>query len=276
MGLTLGVVAAPCIGPFVLGLLTWVAGMGSAVTGFLVFFTLSLGLGLPLFILAVFSGKLDRLPRSGEWMVWVRSLMGWVLVGMAAYFVRPLLPEAWGVLLLAAVILAAGLHLGWIDRTVSDSGVFRWVKKGAGIAGVLAAVLIVVLWLARGPGVSWQAYSGDLLEGARESGTPVIMDFSATWCTPCRRLEEETLHDPEVVALAEERFLMVKIDLTRGGNALYERLVEEYEVKGVPTVVFLGSDGRERRGLRLVDYVPPEQFLQRMEAVKDGATERRE
>jgi thiol:disulfide interchange protein DsbD len=250
--------------------------MGSAVTGFLVFFTLSLGLGLPLFILAVFSGKLDRLPRSGEWMVWVRLLMGWVLVGMAAYFVRPLLPEGWGLILLAAVILAAGLHLGWIDRTASDSGVFRWVKKGAGIAGVLAAVLIVVLWLARGPGVSWQAYSGNLLEGARESGTPVIMDFSATWCTPCRRLEEETLHDPEVVALAEERFLMVKIDLTRGGNTLHERLVEEYEVKGVPTVVFLGSDGRERRGLRLVDYVPPEQFLQRMEAVKDGATERRE
>jgi thiol:disulfide interchange protein DsbD len=68
---------------------------------------------------------------------------------------------------------------------------------------------------------------------------------------------------------------MVKIDLTRGGNVLHERLVEEYEVKGVPTVVFLGADGRERRGLRLVDYLPPEQFLQRMEAVKDAATGRR-
>ena len=34
MGLTLGVVAAPCIGPFVLGLLTWVAGMGNPWLGF--------------------------------------------------------------------------------------------------------------------------------------------------------------------------------------------------------------------------------------------------
>jgi thiol:disulfide interchange protein DsbD len=272
MGLTLGVVAAPCIGPFVLGLLTWVAAMGSAVTGFLVFFTLSLGLGLPLFILAVFSGKLDRLPRSGEWMVWVRSLMGWVLVGMAAHFLRPLLPEAWGLTLLAAVILAAGLHLGWIKRTAGDSRVFRLVKRGAGIAGVLAAALIVGAWISRGPGVSWQDYSRDLLDGARESGTPVIMDFSATWCTPCRRLEEVTLHDPEVVALAKEDFLMVKIDLTRGGNALHERLVEKYEVKGVPTVVFLGADGRERRGLRLVDFLPPEQFLLRMEAAQKGGS----
>jgi len=112
MGLTLGVVAAPCIGPFVLGLLTWVAGMGSPLLGFVIFFTLSLGLGLPLFFLAIFSGRIDKLPRSGEWMVWVRKLMGWILVGMAAYFIRPIIPKTAGIFFLAAVALAAGLHLG--------------------------------------------------------------------------------------------------------------------------------------------------------------------
>ena len=84
MGVTLGIVAAPCIGPFVLGLLTWVASMGNPYLGFIIFFTLSLGLGLPLFFLAMFSGQIAKLPRSGEWMLWVRKLMGWVLVGMAA------------------------------------------------------------------------------------------------------------------------------------------------------------------------------------------------
>ena len=116
MGLTLGVVAAPCIGPFVLGLLTWVASMGSPWLGFLIFFTLSLGLGLPLFFLAMFSGQIEKLPRSGGWMIWVRKLMGWVLVGMAVHFIRPVLPGPWGTILLAAVALAAGLHLGWIDK----------------------------------------------------------------------------------------------------------------------------------------------------------------
>ena len=101
MGLTLGVVAAPCLGPFVLGLLTWVASMGSPWLGFLIFFTLSLGLGVPLFFLAMFSGSLEKLPGSGEWMLWVRKLMGWVLVGMAAYFVKPLLPSSVGVFVLA-------------------------------------------------------------------------------------------------------------------------------------------------------------------------------
>jgi thiol:disulfide interchange protein DsbD len=60
-----------------------------------VFFTLSLGLGLPLFFLAIFSGNLSRLPRSGEWMLWVRKLMGRVLVGMAVYFINPHIRRYW-------------------------------------------------------------------------------------------------------------------------------------------------------------------------------------
>ena len=129
MGLTLGVVAAPCLGPFVLGLLTWVASMGSPWLGFLIFFTLSLGLGVPLFVLAMFSGSLEKLPGSGEWMLWVRKLMGWVLVGMAAYFVRPLLPTSVGILVLAGVALTAGLHLGWIDSPQVGSKAFGSGEK---------------------------------------------------------------------------------------------------------------------------------------------------
>jgi thiol:disulfide interchange protein DsbD len=58
------------------------------------------------------------------------------------------------------------------------------------------------------------------------------------------------------------------VDLTRSGNPDHERLLKQYEVKGVPTVVFLGVDGNERRELRLVDYLPPDQFLSRMQELK--------
>ena len=142
MGLTLGVVAAPCIGPFVLGLLTWVAGMGSPWLGFIVFFTLSLGLGLPLFFLAVFSGNISKLPHSGEWMIWVRKLMGWVLVGMAAYFIRPILPKIAEIFVLAAVALAAGLHLGWFDRTTASFRAFELIKTGSAIVAMVIATLV--------------------------------------------------------------------------------------------------------------------------------------
>ncbi|MCJ7596002.1 MAG: thioredoxin domain-containing protein [Desulfobacterales bacterium] len=188
MGLTLGVIAAPCIGPFILGLLIWMAGLGSPWLGFIIFFTLSLGLGLPLFFLAVFSGQITRLPRSGEWMLWVRKLMAWVLVGMAAYFIRPVLPKSWGIFLLAAVALSAGLHLGWFARIRAGFRAFEWIRTGAGLAGLVLATLLVTGWIMQGPGVSWRPYSEEILKDAQRNGKPVIIDFYADWCAPCRSL----------------------------------------------------------------------------------------
>jgi thiol:disulfide interchange protein DsbD len=267
MGITLGVVAAPCIGPFVLGLLTWVASMGSPWIGFIVFFTLSLGLGLPLFFLAMFSGQLEKLPRSGGWMIWVRKLMGWVLVGMAAHFIRPLLPGQGGTILIALVALAAGLHLGWIDKSQANFRAFPVLKSGAGIAGLVLATFLIASMALRGPGVTWKPYTEETLKEAQILKKPVIIDFYATWCTPCRELEEVTFHQPDIVQLAEKDFTMVKVDVTKGGNPYHEELLKKYNVKGVPTIVFLDADGKERTDLRLVDYLPPDKFLVHMRDV---------
>jgi thiol:disulfide interchange protein DsbD len=268
MGLTLGVVAAPCIGPFVLGLLTWVASMGSPWLGFIVFFTLSLGLGLPLFVLAVFSGQLQRLPQAGGWMIWVRKLMGWVLLGMAAHFVRPVVPESWGILLLASVALSAGLHLGWIDKNQASFRAFPWLKTVVGVGCLVLATFWTTSWALRGPGVAWETYSEETLKEAKELKKPVIIDFYATWCAPCRELEEVTFHDSNVVKRAESGFVMIKVDVTRSVNPVHERLLQQYGVKGVPTVVFLDAQGKERSDLRSVDFLPPDQFLSRMAELK--------
>lgn len=264
MGITLGVVAAPCIGPFVLGLLTWVASMGSPWIGFVVFFTLSLGLGFPLFILALFSGQLEKLPRSGEWMIWVRKLMGWVLIGMAAHFLRPIIPGDGGSILLAVVALAAGLHLGWIDKSQAKFRTFPMLKAGVGIAGLVIATFLVATMAMRGPGVIWNTYTEQTLKEAQNHKKPVIIDFYATWCTPCRELEEITFHDSDVVRFAENKFTMIKVDVTKGGNPYHEELLKKYKVKGVPTIVFLDAEGKERVDLRLVDFLPAEMFLIRM------------
>lgn len=270
MGLTLGVVAAPCIGPFVLGLLTWVAAMGSPWAGFVVFFTLSLGLGLPLFVLALFSGQLERLPRSGGWMLWVRKLMGWVLVGMAAHFLRPVFPGLWETALLAVVALGAGLHLGWLDSNQANFRVFPWLKGGVGVLCMVLAAFLVTSRAMQGPGVSWKPYSEEVIKEAQEMKKPVIIDFYATWCTPCRELEEVTFHDASLVSRADNGFVMVKVDVTKGGNPLHERLLRQYEIKGVPTIVFLDKTGREDRSLRAVDFLPPDQFLGRMTQLEKG------
>jgi len=61
---------------------------------------------------------------------------------------------------------------------------------------------------------------------------------------------------------------MVKVDVTKGGNPVHERLLRQYGVKGVPTVVFLSQGGKERQDLRLGGFLPPDQFLGRMATLK--------
>jgi thiol:disulfide interchange protein DsbD len=201
-------------------------------------------------------------------MIWVRKLMGWVLVGMAVHFIRPVLPGQWGIVLLALVALAAGLHLGWIDKSQANFRAFPWLKGGAGVACLVLATFLVTSWAMQGPGVTWKPYSEEALKQAQSSKKPVIIDFYATWCTPCRELEEVTFHDASVVKQAESDFVMVKVDVTKGGNPLHERLLQEYSVKGVPTIVFLDTNGKERQDLRLVDFLPPDQFMGRMAELK--------
>lgn len=268
MGLMMGIVAAPCIGPFVIGLLTWVASMGSPWLGFIIFFTLSLGLGLPFFFLAIFSGNIQKLPRSGEWMLWVRKLMGWILMAMAVYFVQPLLSKTVGTFAMAGVALLAGLHLGWIDKTKAAFKSFEWIKLGAAMAALVFTITLAASLITKGAGASFNPYDEKLLVQAQNEGKPVIIDFSAQWCSPCRELDDITFHDSRVVDQVAKYFTLIKVDLTSKGNPLHEKLLQEYRIKGVPTIVFLDKNGQEIRDLRLVDFEPPAPFLERLNEVK--------
>ena len=268
MGITLGVVAAPCIGPFVLGLLTWVATLGDPLIGFFIFFTLSLGLGAPLFVLAMFSGQLAKLPKSGQWMNWVRRLMGWILIGMAAYFIRPVLPILLQQYIIAAVAVVAGIYLGWLDKTRAAFRAFPWIKVIVGTICLVGGTVMIGNQAFKGPSVKWHSYSERLLTEAVEKNKPVIIDFYASWCAPCRELDQITFHHPDIVKLSLDDFIMVKVDLTKQGGSKYDYLLSEYGVKGVPTVVFLDGFGKERKDLRLVDFLSPDDFLNRMVSLK--------
>jgi thiol:disulfide interchange protein DsbD len=268
MGLTLGIVAAPCIGPFIIGLLTMVAQKGDPLFGFLTFFILSLGLGLPLFILSLFAGNLSKLPRSGEWLLWIRKFFGWIMLAMAAYFLKPVFPQDLGTYILAIVIFTSGVYLGFLNKIGQTLRTFVFIKRITGILAIVLSLVLVLSLLFQGPGVSWKSYSQLNLKEAETSKRPTIIDFYADWCTPCRNLERKTFYDRKVVK-ESEKFLMIKVDLTKKGDSDPAQLLDKYHVKGVPTVIFIDSRGNEIEELRILDFMPAEEFLIRMhEALK--------
>ena len=271
MGLTMGVIAAPCLGPFVIGLLAYVAQTGDPFLGFISFFVLSLGLGLPLATLALFSGALSRFPLSGDWMLWVRRLMGWVLLFMAVYVAKPLIPSRFvEATLLGAVAFAAGIHLGWIDRSGRLSSRFSWFKKILGTVLIGSALFYFWTSALQEPGVRWLSYDPSLISKASQDKKPVILDFSAEWCQPCRIMEREVFPDPEVVELSR-KFVTVRLDLTHR-HPDQEEILSHYQVQGVPTIIFLNRDGREEKNLRIEEIVDKHQFLKHMKTVLGEAS----
>jgi thiol:disulfide interchange protein DsbD len=269
MGLVMGFVAAPCIGPFVVGLLTFVGQRGDPVLGFLLFFTLALGLGLPYLILGTFTGAVNRLPASGMWMVGVRRVFGVVLVAMAAYFAAPLMPGSSGAWLMSAVLVVGALYLLVIDRTGHEQAAIDRVMRLLAAAMLVAGVVTAPQPgggrdAAAGPSarLEWRSYDEADVARALAGPAPVIVDFYADWCAPCKELDEKTFAAPEVRAVLEP-YARFKVDLTRA-TADNQELTERFGVLGVPTViVFRGGV----EAFRITGFEPPEKFLKRLESL---------
>jgi thiol:disulfide interchange protein DsbD len=267
MGLTMGIVAAPCIGPFVLALLVHVGTKGSAAYGFALFFVLALGLGLPYLVLGTFSGALKTLPRSGLWMVTVRKVFGLVLIGMALYFLMPLMGSATNYVFISFFVASALYLLLWeAGRTKPKQ--FGWVLRAIGI-GAAAVAVIMALPRKIEAEIPWRPYSEQALADAKKEGKGVIIDTFADWCIPCKELDKLTFTDAAVKKEAE-RFVTLKLDLTSNDpNSEAGRAKQRFGIRGVPTVLFLDTMGRELEKLRLEGFEKPSVFLEtRMKQVE--------
>ena len=141
-GLGVGIIAAPCVGPFVVAVLALIAQKGDVGFGVRTMFTLSLGLGSPYLFLATFSNLLQALPRSGAWMLWVKHGFGTIMAALGLnYLFVGLAPDLapWTA---PAALALGGLWLGFIDPSVVAGSAFKRLTQAVGATSSMSSAFV--------------------------------------------------------------------------------------------------------------------------------------
>ncbi|ALS66521.1 protein-disulfide reductase DsbD [Pandoraea apista] len=290
MGVLSGLIVSPCVTAPLAAALAFIAKTGDAVFGGATLFALSLGMGLPLVILAGGGGAL--LPRAGAWMDGVKRFFGFLLLGVALWIVRPLLPTpvlllGWGVLL-----LVAATFMRVFDSLPEGVSGARRLLKGLGVVVALlgAVALVGAAAGARDPLVPLAglttAASGNAnananaaaIEGVRfqrvrsvaelekvvaTAGRPVMFDFYADWCISCKEMERFVFTDPKVKARLDQ-MVLVQADVT-ANNADDQALLKRFGLFGPPGIIFFDASGKEVADTRVIGAQSSDQFLRSLD-----------
>ena len=246
MGIVGGLIAAPCTGPFLLGLLAYVAKSHDVVRGGSMLFTYALGMGVLFFVLAMFAVSL---PKSGRWMEWVKSAAGIFMLLAAVYYLAPLVPQMRalqrpevGVLFGALGIAVVGFALGAIHLSF-HGGWTEKLRKGWGVALVVAGLFGAWSWyMAPKQELPWLHVEPAAFAKAKAEHKGVMIDFGATWCNPCRELEH-TFADPQVYTAINDNFVPLKFDVS-DDNATNDARKAKYAAGNRPAVRYLTADGK--------------------------------
>lgn len=242
MAFTLALVSFSCTGPIIGTLLVEAASMGDLTGPAVGMGGFALALALPFTLFAMFPSWLKEMPRSGGWLNSVKVVLGFLELALSLKFLSVAdLAYGWGILdrevfvsLWVILFVLLGLYLlGKIkfshDADLAHVSLPRFFFSLASLS--FALYLLPGLWGAPLKGVSafvpplftqdFNLYEGgrfeefdDFEEGmayARESGRPVLIDFSGYGCVNCRKMEGAVFDTGRVSSIVKENFVLIKL-----------------------------------------------------------------
>lgn len=285
LGVLSALLVGPCMTAPLAGALLYIAQSGDSVRGGLALFSLGLGSGLPL-LLAISIG-MRWLPKPGNWMQHISRVFGYALLATAIFILRPVLSGPLFLALWAALLLAVAVQISSIERPS-----WRFISRYlALLLGIWSGIML--LGSAAGGTDPFRplAHFGtahsqlttpsnvqrfsdmrqlqEQLKQAELDGKWVLLDFYADWCVSCKVMEKTVFAKPEVqAALTDIRFLQADVTLN---SAEQQKLMQELQIMGPPTFLFINPQGQEQRQQRITGEVSAKEFLQHLSnAQKDN------
>ncbi|MEM6533619.1 MAG: thioredoxin family protein [Myxococcota bacterium] len=238
------VLATPCTAPL-LGTAVGFALSQSASIIMLVFVTIGIGLAAPFMLLTVVPGWSRLIPKPGGWMITLKHILAFALLGSAVWMVW-IVGRGYGADAMAMV-------LAYFVAVGAAAWIYGRMQLGprplVGAASALA-VVVVAGWLTLGFGsgapreneIEWQRYTAAAVQSELDSGRPVFVNFTADWCITCKVNERTVLAEPSVrEAAAAHDVALYKADWTKPDPAI-ERALAAYGKAGVPAYVLYSPE----------------------------------
>jgi len=281
MGMLSALIVGPCVAPPLAAAVAYIGQTGDPVLGGAALFALAMGMGLPLLVVGTGAGR--WLPRAGAWMDTVKALFGVAFLFLAWWMLERILPPAWTLALLGALLVGCGVFGGALTLLPADAGRARRLGQALGVIALVlgAAQLIGAMaggndWLrplaglrggaAQVAPVQFEKVVGEAgldaaLARAAADDRLVLFDFYADWCVECKRMERYTFTD-EAVRAALGDVVLLKVDVT-DQTADDVALQRRFGIIGPPATLFF-RDAAELRPFRLVGFEAAPAFARRI------------
>jgi thioredoxin:protein disulfide reductase len=258
MGLVMGLIAAPCTGPFLTGVVTVIATTKNVALGSGALFAFSMGLGVVFFVAGAFGASL---PKSGAWMVGIKWVSGVALAYLAFSYlrdhfaaVRSLVEHpsrSFGVAAFTTLALGSLLGIGHVvaERRRSPIAHLSRRLRLASIAPAVAGAAMVFTWIGLDhdvdpsePPIAWMTDEDAAFAKARAEGKPLVVDIGAEWCPGCRELDRLTFSNAAVRKASRS---WVALRIFGGPDDDMADAMKKFELAGIPTILFFDASGRE-------------------------------
>ncbi len=268
-GIISGVVASPCLSPGLLCLLCLVTTLGSKILGFLLLFVFGIGLGIPLLIIGTFSSSLALLPRAGMWMVEIKKLFGFLMLGMCLYFLNFITP--WYIMKWVLVIFALGVAILLLTMAAkAHNRTWRMLYAILGVTGIAISAFLAIKAVQQPPTATytqhWKIHYQEALMQARDENKKLFVDIGAPFCSICKAIDNTLFANSSVVEFIQSNTIPVKID---GSDATNSSIINQFNVLGFPTVLLIDAQTEniiKRWGPELYG-IDPAQFIDQLNIV---------
>lgn len=273
MGMVSALLVGPCMTAPLAGTLLFISQTQDQWQGALLLFCLGFGMGIPLLLATILGAKV--LPKAGQWMHQIKVIFAFIMLGLSLYFIRPLLPA------IVVQILSLLLGLSFIGyagyRLIKHHDRLRWLYLVLLILAIPAVLFDQYQHFQRyqldqqqGENTWHVAHTAtefqQLLDHAPHDRV-VIIDVYADWCVACQPIEHRILKDLEVQT-ALQPYYLIKLDLSQYDHS-HQALLNQWQILGPPTYLFLNPQRQELRRLRLTGAFSKTELLDHLQALKN-------